>query len=459
MSRFNENDFKNVCKKINDNLERVYQIYSDLLHGNFSWALFIEYQNILMDSLYEEKKAEITLKKIRKDVRKGLDKSVKEEHLNYCIDKLQFLERNIKIFGDFLCWTFYKNDQDLIDEHIKKKTVNINSFGSGIVAEIELLRKINVPENPEFYIYNAISSFLRIGDLSIFDKYSFRIVGLGEIKSSVPENGQMKVSLDMIVKNNNSVYYPKNMHAKVEEDKTFLNEEMLSHLKQQVEEMKSSFNPQNLPKKIDKEVASFHFEALKKVIEECDINNAAYVKVSDDILYVAAKNEYENSIDYKKIIPKDVVEKMLVKNPLAGQNQIGIQQLNLLSDGKNLPYLYYPIPIDTLKKGLNQTISIVYSFNKVVEEFNKLGFEYTTKKKIPFLQKKTDQNLIKVDLRCVCDYYINMFLDENGAIDLIKTMLDLSDDDSLPPNRKIFVNVKNTMTKKSKATKKENNKK
>lgn len=446
MENYDKKRFDKCCKIVKNNLDKVFKLYIDLLNRKFSWELFIEFQNILMDSLYEEKCEELTLRKVLKNIRKGIDKSTNENDVISSIDKLEFYERNIQIFGDFLCWTFYKNDFKLIDEHIKKSKVGINSVGSGIVAEMDLLKKINVPENPQFYIYNAISSFLRIGDVSIFDKSTYKIVGLGEIKSSIPEDNSMIVSMDMIVKNSN-VYYPKEMNATTNNDKSFLTEDMIKHLEKQVDEMKNSFNTTNLQIQMEKEVPCFHFKELESLINDCDRNGVSYIKISNDISYIAIKNDYKGDIDFSKYIPMTDIEKMFVKNPIKGQNKMMFSRLNFLSYGRNIPYLYYPIALDSLKKGLNQTICIAYTYNKVIEEFAKIDFNYTTKKKIPYLEKRTDKHILTLRLNAIDDCYLSLLLDENGGISLLKMMIEETEKQPSVPNREIFVNIRNILSK------------
>lgn len=446
MDNFSEKDFKKSCKNIEKKLDRVFTLYKDLLNNKFSWELFINYQNILIDALYEEKKEELLLKKIRKNVRKGIDKSIDEKSITSCISKLEFYERNILIYGDFLCWTLYKNDFELVDEHIKKGKVGINSVGSGVIAEIEFIKKINVPENPQFYIYNSISSFLRIGDVSIFDKNKIRIVGLGEIKSSTPKDGIITISMDMIVKDNN-IYYPKDLNATNNDDKSFLTDKMVEHLEKQIQEMKESFNSNKMNIKLEKEVPRFHFNELVKLINQCDKDGVSFIKVSKDISYIAIKNDYNDDIDFSKYISKKDIEKMFKQDALNGQNILKYSNLNFLSYGKNLPYLYYPMPLETLKKGLNQTICIVYTYNSIIESFSKKGFQYTTKKKIDYLEKKYNNKSITICLRAIDDLYINMLLDEEGGIAMLETMVEEVKKHPFVPKREIYVNVRNILIK------------
>ena len=100
-----------------------------------------------------------------------------------------------------------------------------------------------------------------------------------------------------------------------------------------------------------------------------------------------------------------------------------------------------------MKKGLNQTICIAYTYNKIIEEFTKIGFQYVTKKKIPYLEKNDGKSIISIRLSAIDDFYINMLLDETSGLILLKTMVEKSKKESYVPRREIFVNVRNILFK------------
>ena len=62
------------------------------------------------------------------------------------------------------------------------------------------------------------------------------------------------------------------------------------------------------------------------------------------------------------------------------------------------------------------------------------------KKKVPYLEKKLEKEIISLCLLSIHEIYINMFLDENSAIDIINKMLNESKDGN--GNRHIFMNTK-----------------
>lgn len=439
MTTSDDKNFQKCINKCKKNINKVFKIYSDLLNGIFSWQNFIDFQNILIETLYEEKSQEIPLRQTFKKIKNGSD-TVNDKNLTIKkIEELEAIENSIKILGDFLCWIFYMYDFELIDKHIEKPQIGMNSVGSGVVAEMEAIKKLNAPQNPQFYLYNEISSFLRVGDLSVFDKQKGRIIGFGEIKSSKPQNNKLDISIDFIV-NSKKLYIPDDLNHKENQGHDFLNEDMVKHLEKQVCTMKEFLtNKKKVDKKIEQEVNIPHHKDLELLINKCYRNGSAVLKISNDILYLSVKNKSEK-IDFKDIFDKEHVLEILTTNPKKGQNNIIFSKINLLSYGKNIPFLFLPISDSAKKKALNQTIFIIFNYNSVIDYFYKQGFTFVKKKKVPYLEKKLDKEIISLCLYSIHEIYNNMFLDENSAIDIMNKMLIESKDGN--GNRQIFMNMR-----------------
>lgn len=439
MTTLDDKNFQKCINKCNKNINKVFKIYSDLLNGIFSWQNFIDFQNILIETLYEEKSQEIPLRQTLKKINNGSDTINNKSLTIKKIEELETIENSVKILGDFLCWIFYMNDFELMDKHIEKPHVGMNSVGSGVVAEIEAIKKLNVSQNPHFYLYNELSSFLRIGDLSVFDKQKGKIIGFGEIKSSKPQNNIIDISVDFIV-NSKNLYVPDDLEHKENQGHDFLNENMKEHLEKQLCTMKESLtNKKKVDKHIQQEVNIPHHKDLEKLINKCHRNGSAVLKISNDILYLSVKNKSEE-IDFKDVFDKEHVLEILTTNPIKGQNNITFSKLNLLSYGKNIPFLFLPISNSAKKKALNQTIFIIFNYNSVIDYFYKQGFTFVKKKKVPYLEKKLEKEIISLCLLSIHEIYINMFLDEISAIDIINKMLNESKDGN--GNRHIFMNMK-----------------
>lgn len=128
------------------------------------------------------------------------------------------------------------------------------------------------------------------------------------------------------------------------------------------------------------------------------------------------------------------------QDPKKSQNNITISKLNLLSYGKNIPFLFFPISNKAKKRALNQTIFIIFNYNTIIDYYYKQGFIFIKKKKIPYLEKKLEKEIVSICLYTMHEIYINMFLDENSAIKIMNKMLTESSNGK--GNRQIFMNMR-----------------
>jgi hypothetical protein len=85
--------------------------------------------------------------------------------------------------GDSFVWPFFQNDIELFKAHAKHP--NTDDLQPGIGGEGELKFVQTVPIIGEYLvIHHALTSVLRIGDVSLVDLRDFRVKGVGEIKTA-----------------------------------------------------------------------------------------------------------------------------------------------------------------------------------------------------------------------------------------------------------------------------------
>lgn len=432
--------YKKTIKLCKENLNKVFGIYIEFTKSLFSWDRLINYQNLLAETLYEEKKQEIPLKKTLRKIRNGSDKTNNEADIVKKIEELQYIEKDVIILGDFLCWILYHNNEELVEKNIDRPKTGINSIGSGIVAEIETIKRLNVPQNPYFYLYNGISSFLRVGDLSVFDKNTGKIIGFGEVKSGIPDDGIMNVSVHFVA-NTPTMFIPGDLTYNEDNSTEILTENMIEHLNKQVETMKDAITKKKkYDKKLEEEVRVPHYKDLEKLINKCYRNGYSIIKVSDDIVYLSIKNN-NNDISFRKTVIEEVA-KILNKQPKIGQNQLSIGEMDLYSNGKTIPTLAFPISNHAKRKLLNQTILIIYNCNSIIDYYDSKGFKVTIKRKKEYLEKNFEKERISICMDLLRELYMEMFLDEKSAIQIIDNMITNSMDGSITGTRHIYKDIK-----------------
>lgn len=244
--KYNKNWIEQKENQLNAEICEAFYLYRKIINREFSWNIFIEYQNILVDALFYLRKAEFEIKNKIKEIRKKKRTYYKEKVLKNYIERFNIYEHRIKVMGDFLAYIFYVNDKELINNHLQQQNTSMNSVGSGTFTEVNFIKDFNKENSPYFYIYNNITSFLRIADVSIFGKREHKIVGYGEIKSGKPnKKSKIEASITVISKYKLSLRGVEKEQSKKLNSK-FLNHEMIKHLDKQIENMKENLKPKDI---------------------------------------------------------------------------------------------------------------------------------------------------------------------------------------------------------------------
>jgi hypothetical protein len=102
-----------------------------------------------------------------------------------------------RYLGDSFAWFFYQFDVDLLEKHAKRPLSPHMSIGVGGQAELRLAQGLRTIAG-YFVIHHAATSFLRLGDMSVWSPKSGRIVGIGEAKAGIPAGDRVSVQVQYI---------------------------------------------------------------------------------------------------------------------------------------------------------------------------------------------------------------------------------------------------------------------
>lgn len=101
-----------------------------------------------------------------------------------------------KTIGDSFVWMFYQREHDLLLKHYEQQPIPSVSTGSGGRGEILFLR--SAPKFGKYIVIaHSITSFLRLGDVSLVDPETHRVVAIGELKSH-SEKGEFRILVNLI---------------------------------------------------------------------------------------------------------------------------------------------------------------------------------------------------------------------------------------------------------------------
>lgn len=116
----------------------------------------------------------------------------------YFLSKQQdVLNKTISVgkgIGDAFVWFFYQRDRHYLAEHLALQTQHHTPPGIGGAGELEFIKNIQKLQG-YFILYHGNTNILRLGDLTLIDLATFRVAGIGELKSRSLELGKLNITL------------------------------------------------------------------------------------------------------------------------------------------------------------------------------------------------------------------------------------------------------------------------
>ena len=120
-----------------------------------------------------------------------------KSRMNFLSKQQEVLNRTISVgkgIGDAFAWFFYQRDRHYLAEHLALQTQHHSPPGIGGAGELEFIRNIQHMHG-YFILYHGNTNILRLGDLTFIDLKTFRVAGIGELKSRSSEPGKLNITL------------------------------------------------------------------------------------------------------------------------------------------------------------------------------------------------------------------------------------------------------------------------
>lgn len=106
------------------------------------------------------------------------------------LDDLAGLGRRL---GDAYAWWFYSQSRDLLERHFEHPRTDQSPPGVGGLGEVIFISSIRHFEG-NFVLFHGITTFLRVGDVSLIDLKAMRVVAIGELKSHKVSESQYDIT-------------------------------------------------------------------------------------------------------------------------------------------------------------------------------------------------------------------------------------------------------------------------
>ena len=322
---------KEVCKIINESEQIFRECYSILnkfknkeIINKKSGEIF-KFQPKLATTLF--KLDEYYRKIIQKE--KKLIKNKKSYENKWFVKNLNSLNSYKKAIneaieigkgiGDSFAWIFYYRNTKFLNKHLEHQKISHTPPGIGGEAELQFIK--NIFKFEEFFVlYHGITSFLRVGDVSLIDLKLGEVVALGEIKAINKDNKELNLSLHVIGPNKFGQNLSK-LKKGGKPKKLPLNIE--SKLKIQLNNMGKFFDKNIMSIGKEDILNAYNIFNLQKLFDKITKKKIVIEKVSESLLIFGIRNN------------KKTLAKRILKEPRAQNNKI-FEKVNLSSNVQNI---------------------------------------------------------------------------------------------------------------------------
>lgn len=195
-----------------------------------------------------------------------------------------------KSIGDAFAWFFYKDEDELLEEHRKHKSEFHMPVGIGGHGELEFIKNIKLLEG-NMTLYHGITTFLNLGDVSLINLDNMKVSAIGEIKTKKLENNQLNITIYFIGNKKNNAFKSAKITRTISKTSEQLPTKMYDRLNRQMKRMEQSFISSD-KNQIDGEVQQQmpgHYEELNAFAKRLTSSKAIYQKIGSGLLLVGLK--------------------------------------------------------------------------------------------------------------------------------------------------------------------------
>lgn len=362
-----------------------------------------------------------------------------------------------RTMGDSYAWLFYRNDLDLLEQHLKHRMNNHMPPGFGGLGEKEFVKGV-LRVGDFIVLYHGTTSILRLGDVSLVDTKGFRVVGIGELKTTPKKPGELSITL--LVTGNKKIL-PLESIVKIRSSTSSSIQSfppaMKARLDRQIERTVRAISSTDTRKdgsRIEMRVET-HVPEFEKMLEETRVGKFSFARFGPGLLCIVFRYRRRSlcatlsprkRIDFTKKLDGLVQHATQLVLPNSAHNSIDICSLVYRRDGVTrfqlgtLPVFWWPLKTETIKRLLFQELVVFTIFNPAhfIAKLEAAGFTVTLEKERTFHVEYTikDKKFSLVGLPYFLQLICAYFYKEDEIMDMINRSMTAIDEANLKPNTK-----------------------
>lgn len=311
-----------------------------------------------------------------------------------------------KFIGDSFAWFFYSEERGYLFEHLKQPCQRHLPPGLGGIGEREFIK--NVKEiGKKFLIYHGTTTFLRIGDVSLIDLKTLKLVALGELKTMEVIPGKLQIRLELIGPVTEKLSIPKSVQPRNVLPPTKLSQPQQERLKRQMVRMQGTIaaeQKKHVNRNISLETPTYASQ-FADLVKNAQPNKIIYKQFGDGLLLGAYRRSKMNlysrlESSNSQTLPQEVSEidsyaLRIVKHGSKHNSAYIGSLFYSTNDGPHfifgtIPLFWWPVDPEIIRSIIFQEI-LIFSIYNPAHLFDKLeqrGFEIVMKTPHSFSLRK-----------------------------------------------------------------------
>ena len=365
-----------------------------------------------------------------------------------------------RTLGDSFAWPFYRNNRESLEKHFQHEKIPHTPPGIGGRGELEFIKRIK-HINGHMVLFHGITTFLRLGDVSLIDLKTLTVTAIGDLKTKRIGDNQLRISLIFLGPN-----LPDKIPIDIKDPPETSNAErmpprMEQNLIKQLRKMEDSFVPPTVDRK-DRLQDITQINALVRVATALKQSRVTYERAGEGLLLIGFKNRTSKTFASKFLgKSRTDLNKLFQHIPSKVQEMVDKTQVGTSSNTNSLffghlstdviygttPVFWWPLlPIDFIQKVIFQDVIITTIYNPahLIRKLRELGFEMEIvgrkghlviskvlgKGKLQFAEMGHIRNLVQ-----------NYLMSEDAVIALVKNILGKIKAGEFPLNSNILLTI------------------
>jgi len=349
---------KKLIKKLIDEVEVKYELcwkfLSQLRNGEKSATLsndFLNFQPTLTSALFQlDEMYRVLAQQQNQTIAKK--NQLSQNWFKHRMKTLRSYQKIIKeiiaigkALGDSFAWVFYQSERQFLKKHYEHEQTPHTPPGIGGWGELEFIRNVKLVHN-QFVLYHGITTFLRIGDVSLIDLKTLRVNAIGDLKTKETEDGNRQIVLYMVIPDSSLENIPDLPEYSESDHLKKLPLALKERLNKQIKKMGESF-AQNVPKEILEVRNDSHIPKLQKLATRLKQSNIAYEKAGESLILVGFRINNGKSLSSKILGNSKINYQKRLKDLVKYATQIiDISQVNAANNSNSffVGHLNFDIP-------------------------------------------------------------------------------------------------------------------